>query len=236
MTTTTARQDFQNYLRQALDTHHPRWEVGLRGKEQRTSRQQFTTVACETLHDWVNGVKSQCPQQKSFQAFLDEAEFPEETTNTVWTFYLNLKRERKRGNERQDASGQVTNGRGASALLTRIRETKNTVDNDTILLDTLMPGKEYMHEFESQGETRHIKKWEAETLEDGILNVNHQVRKYVENTLERVLEDIATNPKLAGFSAGELADTVWRALSDVVTKDVSREALVDAMSFYRKNR
>src|SRR5579862_4659170 len=93
-----ARTAFQESLRQALDTFHPRWELGLKGKEKRTIYQKFETVARETLQDWVNGGKRQRPQQKSFQEFLDEAAFPEETLNNIWALYLAFKRERRKGN------------------------------------------------------------------------------------------------------------------------------------------
>lgn len=70
--------EFQKYLLEALNSHHPTWSARHNYKAQ---DEPPLGVWSETLVSWVNGERF--PQQKAFQYFLSKCVFPNETKNTL---------------------------------------------------------------------------------------------------------------------------------------------------------
>lgn len=239
MTTSTARQAFQEYLSQALDTYHPRWETGIKGKEQRSSNQEFRTVACETLRDWVNSVKSQCPQQKSFQAFLDEAEFPEETLNMIWTLYLAFKRERKQRGQRRTSLEQFTTGQAALSSVAFLQTTKVVSDHDTMSLVTPTLQKEPMHEQNDHSELNvdawkdKIERQGADRIE-GLTGVDAQIFVKIGEAFDDEIQRIANNSTLKDTPSDVLADAMLKGLHEAIAT-LSKTKIVMALDRLRKS-
>ncbi len=72
---------FQQTLKRTLDTHHPYWTSGYKGKEKH--RMPFTSVIPETLWNWVKGPSKLGPQRGKFSEFLEEAELPDDVTEAL---------------------------------------------------------------------------------------------------------------------------------------------------------
>lgn len=227
MTTTTARQEFQEMFRQALDTYHPRWEVGIKGKDPKSARQQFSTVACETLHDWVHGVKQQCPQQKSFQAFLDEAEFPEETANTIWSLYLAFKRGRRQRNQTRSSVLSSLEQFGEQSALPPLVDAEAATavnDHDTMHVIAATRRKEYMHEHNEplsnadKADKEHdwLTSKRRDMVEVSVANVG---RTAIDDAL-KVMADARH------FSPEECADIILGAFRSLIEDPDTREDII----------
>ncbi|MEP7287465.1 MAG: hypothetical protein ABI947_17035 [Chloroflexota bacterium] len=97
-----ASKAFKNALKHALDAHHPEWVFGNKGqvRGKNTRRLKFASLSRDTLLDWTSEGKAVRPQREVFEAFLEEGDFPEETTNILKALYREFKREPKERTQR----------------------------------------------------------------------------------------------------------------------------------------
>lgn len=78
------RQEFQQVLKETLNTCYPFWQT--RNRKDRP----YELPDAETLQAWIEG--TQRPQAKTFKEFLEKSAFPEETKRRLSLLYPQLQR------------------------------------------------------------------------------------------------------------------------------------------------
>lgn len=92
------RLEFQNMLKQALDTYHPGWDVRRQAAWSEHNQEEWEKnkrfkVWVDTLRRWVRG--DHFPRVRKFEGFLESVDFPEHVSESLLSLYHTARAERR---------------------------------------------------------------------------------------------------------------------------------------------